>query len=335
MEKDYRRIYEHLGDELSKEIFGCRVLYTETGMVWISKIFSSFPEGRELLERLNRKDTRKVIFSAGEYAKDFAKVSYFVGWECFVDNYKYGTVCEGIPVISFEDYLKNYGDAEVYVASNRFHKEMIAQLLDNGIPKERIIDLTECFATAEARQYFDLPNLSCSEDEVFVDCGCYDGQTSKNFISWCQNKYKHIYAFEAEADKVEQCKRALFKDKATIYPYGVWKEPGKLNFSANLQEGSCISEDGEIVIPVESLDHILEGEKVTFIKMDIEGSELQALQGGEKLIRANHPKLAVCVYHRPEDIYEIPNLLLAYHPDYTFYLRHYSCRNIETVLYAL
>lgn len=335
MEKNYKQIYEHLGDTLSKEIFGCRILYTETGMVWISKIFSTFPEGVALLEKLNRKDTRKVIFSAGKYAKDFAKVSYFVKWECFIDNYKHGTECEGLPVISFEDYLENYQDADVFVASNWYHEEMVAQLHAHGIEENKIIDLTECFASAENRQYFDLPELLHEEDEVFVDCGCYDGQTSKNFISWCEDKYKHIYAFEAEANKIKQCEEALPKDKVTIYPCGVWKESGKLHFKGNLQEGSCISEEGDMAVPVESLDHVLGDEKVTFIKMDIEGSELQALQGSKKLIEENHPKLAICVYHRPEDIYEIPQLLLEYNSDYTFYLRHYSCRHCDTVLYAI
>lgn len=335
MKKNYRQIYEHLGDDVSKEIFGCRVLFTEAGMVWISKIFPTFSEGRELLKKLNRKDTRKVIFSAGGDAKEFAKVCYFVKWECFVDTYKYGMECEGLPVISFNDYLEKYKDADVYVACYRFHKEITAQLRDNGIAEDKIIDLTEMFATAENRQYFDLPELFCKEDEIFVDCGCYDGQTSKNFIAWCKDQYKHIYAFEAETDKIGQCKEALPADKATIYPCGVWKEQGKLNFSKGLQLASHISEDGDIEIPVDSLDNVLGDKKVTFIKMDIEGAELQALQGSEKIIRANHPKLAICVYHRPDDIFEIPQLLLEYNPNYTFYLRHYSWRGVDTILYAI
>ena len=69
--------------------------------------------------------------------------------------------------------------------------------------------------------------------------------------------------------------------------------------------------------------------------MDIEGAELEALQGGAKLIKKNHPKLAICVYHKPEDIYTIPQLLLEYNPNYTFYLRHYSLWRSETVLYAI
>ena len=75
--------------------------------------------------------------------------------------------------------------------------------------------------------------------------------------------------------------------------------------------------------------------KVTFLKMDIEGSELAALRGAERIIREQRPKLAICVYHKPEDLWEIPSLLLSYHPDYKLYLRHYSINETETVLYAI
>ena len=74
---------------------------------------------------------------------------------------------------------------------------------------------------------------------------------------------------------------------------------------------------------------------ITFLKMDIEGSELAALRGAERIIREQRPKLAICVYHKPEDLREIPSLLLSYHPDYKLYLRHYSINETETVLYAI
>lgn len=69
--------------------------------------------------------------------------------------------------------------------------------------------------------------------------------------------------------------------------------------------------------------------------MDIEGAELKALEGAENLIRNAHPKLAICVYHKNEDIDQIPRLLLEYYPEYRFYLRHYSVTKAETVLYAI
>ena len=71
------------------------------------------------------------------------------------------------------------------------------------------------------------------------------------------------------------------------------------------------------------------------IKLDVEGAELKALQGAEKTILQCRPKLAVCIYHKPEDIVEIPAYLLSLHSDYKFYIRHYQMSANETVLYAI
>ena len=69
--------------------------------------------------------------------------------------------------------------------------------------------------------------------------------------------------------------------------------------------------------------------------MDIEGSEGKALLGARKTITENKPKLAICVYHKPEDIIELPQIVLDMNPNYKLYLRHYSYTDTETVLYAI
>lgn len=76
-------------------------------------------------------------------------------------------------------------------------------------------------------------------------------------------------------------------------------------------------------------------EKITFIKMDIEGAEYNALLGCKKIIKEQRPKLAICIYHKPEDIIQIPSLILSLNEEYIFYIRHYSTIWGETVLYAL
>ena len=68
--------------------------------------------------------------------------------------------------------------------------------------------------------------------------------------------------------------------------------------------------------------------------MDIEGAEKEALLGAEKITREQKPKLAISIYHKNEDIWEIPSLILEMNPEYRFYIRHYSFRFAETVLYA-
>ena len=72
------------------------------------------------------------------------------------------------------------------------------------------------------------------------------------------------------------------------------------------------------------LDDFLHGERVTFIKMDIEGAELDALRGASRIIKEQKPKLAISIYHRLEDIIEIPKLIISLRPDYRLYVNHIS-----------
>lgn len=334
--KNYAMIYEHMGDSISKEIFGYRVLYTETGdQKWIEKIILMLSEGTAFLKKLtDDMNSKKLIFGAGAWGRELAEILP-IGWNGFVDNYKKGTECCGLPVISFDEYLENYRDAYIVLTARLHYPEMVEQLREAGISEEKIINMGKIIDDMSHRQYFDLRELPHDENEVFVDCGCLDGATSLEFIKWSKGEYEHIYAFEPDPAQTAKCEAALGNDKADVYCLGCWKEKSELRFTAFLEGSSYVSQEGETVVNVNSLDNIMEGKKVTFIKMDIEGSEVPALLGAKKLIQENHPKLAISIYHRPEDIYEIPNLLLEYNPGYIFFVRHYSVCASETVLYAI
>lgn len=69
--------------------------------------------------------------------------------------------------------------------------------------------------------------------------------------------------------------------------------------------------------------------------MDIEGAELKALEGATECISKYSPQLAISVYHKPEDIIEIPMFIKSLNPKYRFWLRHYSLSWFDTVLYAV
>ena len=88
-------------------------------------------------------------------------------------------------------------------------------------------------------------------------------------------------------------------------------------------------------VEVDALDNQSWGKDVTFIKMDVEGFESNAILGAKRILQEQQPKLAISVYHRPEDIWALPLLILDINPNYKFYLRHYSLRNTETVLYGI
>lgn len=91
----------------------------------------------------------------------------------------------------------------------------------------------------------------------------------------------------------------------------------------------------EQVISTTSIDMIAGGEPVTFIKMDIEGAELEALKGAQETIKKYRPTLAISIYHRPQDIVELPEYIKTLIPEYKLYLRNYHLDHTETVLCAI
>ncbi|MDD1504997.1 FkbM family methyltransferase [Lysinibacillus sp. CNPSo 3705] len=189
---------------------------------------------------------------------------------------------------------------------------------------------------SEAPQYFESDIIALSEEEVFVDGGAFTGDTVEMFLEQTGGKYKRIYAFEPEELKHKQ-----FLDKFAqsanieLIPCGLWSQKDHLLFNAQGSVASGLSANGNIEISVISVDEALKGEPVTFIKMDIEGAELEALKGAEQTIREYKPKLAICVYHKPLDIVQIPLYLKQLVPEYKLFMRHYSDGFCETVCYAV
>ena len=181
-------------------------------------------------------------------------------------------------------------------------------------------------------QYFDMEGFHLEDDEIFVDMGMYDGNTSLYVAQNC--KYKKIIGFEASRLTIGECKRRLETyERIDIYPYAAWDKREELKFSFN-GGGSSVTDSGAEAVTGESLDNLLNGEKVSFIKMDIEGAEEKALIGCKETIKKHKPKLAISIYHKPSDIFVLPECILNIRDDYKFYLRHYSSCLEETVLYA-
>jgi len=200
----------------------------------------------------------------------------------------------------------------------------------------------KALAVSDGPQYF--PDfLRFGENEVFVDCGAFDGDTIDDFLIKTSGKFEKIFAFEPDSVIAEKLRKKitiykLFKSgDANVYLFerGVWSENTTLYFSGQGNAGSCIIETGNIQIEVDSIDNVCGNEKVTFIKMDIEGSELEALKGAGKTIKANKPKLAICVYHKEEDLIAIPQYILLLNPEYKLYLRYYGPGWADLVLYAV
>ena len=130
------------------------------------------------------------------------------------------------------------------------------------------------------------------------------------------------------------CVGGGYKD-VEIIPFGLWNERTERKFLGKRGDWSRVQENGTEVVPVDTIDHVCASNKVTFIKMDIEGSELEALRGAAEVIRRDKPKLAISIYHRPTDYFEIPFYVKELVPEYRLYIRHHKMVYYDTVLYAV
>lgn len=193
-------------------------------------------------------------------------------------------------------------------------------------------------------QYFPADVIHFSKREVMADLGTYDGDTLLEFARHCPD-YKAAYCFEPDVNMLPvlkdlQKQQESLGRRVYVIPKGAWDQSARLELSA---DGTAMAithildasqSKPSYTIETVAIDEIVE-EPISYIKMDIEGSELRALHGAEKQIRTNRPKLAVCVYHKNEDILDIWNYLRSLVPGYRFYLRHHTVAGDETVLYAV
>lgn len=194
-------------------------------------------------------------------------------------------------------------------------------------------------ADTKRPQYIEPTLFKLGDNEVFVDVGVFDLQDSINFAGWAANSYKKIYGFEPDPQCYQRSLERLkgmepgFQDRMELINKGLSAENGVLEFPA-VYNWSGQVDNNKISVEVVSLDSFLAGEPVTFVKMDVEGAEMDVLRGMEWTIRHHKPRLAVCVYHKHEDIFEISSYLLDLVPEYKFYLRHYNSNETETVLFC-
>lgn len=180
-------------------------------------------------------------------------------------------------------------------------------------------------------QYFE-SFVSLSENEVFVDGGGFDGETTKEFIKKVP-KYGKIYFFEPFMEMLNIAERKLSSyPNVNFFQKALYDKKEVLSFDTTKGSASSISSEGNHIVEAVRLGDIIHG-KIGFVKLDIEGAELKALKGAEKTIVKYRPKIAVCVYHNQEHFWKIPEYLLKLNKAYKVYLRHYTEGILETVTY--
>lgn len=356
--KNTDKILSCLEDEQSRFIYQKRMEYNETGDFnairaiverYVPKLHDRpyYPGMEDTLFQLLADKRNIVIFGSGMNGKALPGSLRARGLTpvCYADNAKdkWGTRVEGLEIKCPAEI--DFSDVDAVVISpfkQTVVDAMRKQLLELGVREETLFNYRDFSASVlEWDLYFDPDIIRLHEDEVFVDAGALNLETSLRFMKECRNSHVQnyrIHAFEPDGASCERCRDMLknMPDAAIqLYHAGLWSEDTTLYFEETGNAASRITrEKTGTSIKTVALDNCVSG-PVTFIKMDIEGAELEALKGSREIIKRYRPRLAISAYHKKEDLLELPAYIKELVPEYKLYIRHYSNAGVETVLYAV
>jgi FkbM family methyltransferase len=357
-----RKFYNNLEDEESRFIFRCRTQYLLTG---------SKHHLYDMVESLDKRNQTIMpvhdIYAFCESGKvdETALVLYGVGKKssmyldrCVERGLDVVAFCDsddelrekklgvhlGLPLISLDELLnsKQFEDCIVAISSTNYRFDIYKMLISKGIPNERLLVFSKAIPS---EMYFDSEIIYFDENEVFLDAGCSNGNSIKRFTECCYGNYKKIIGFEPlplHYDVTSARLKEVGIENTEIHQKAVWSTEEVCNFRVNedIPSSSRITESGDLCVKAVTIDDIVGDDEVTFIKMDIEGAELEGLKGAKSTILRHKPKLAICIYHKPEDIIEIPEFIYSLGLDYKYYIRHHNTSDAElywldTVFYAV
>lgn len=190
--------------------------------------------------------------------------------------------------------------------------------------------------------YFPDDIVIPSPREVFVDCGAFDGDSIRGFLRRRGSLFERVIGLEPDPANFAKLQTFVAglpdaqKNKVTLLPFAVGARSETLRFEQTGTWASALSDAGAAEMRCEPLDKVLNGGPApTYIKMDIEGAEPDALAGARTLIGEHTPVLAICLYHRPDDLWHIPLFLRSLSEQYRFFFRRYSDDCWEQVCYVV
>jgi FkbM family methyltransferase len=188
--------------------------------------------------------------------------------------------------------------------------------------------------------YFPPDIIRLRPDEVFVDCGAFDGDTLRDFVAASGGSFKKYLAFEPDPDNYARLHASIaallpaIRQRIDVTRAATAAEDGTVRFAAGAGPSSKMGE-GDLEVQALALDRRLGDERPTFIKMDIEGAEPDALTGARRHIAADAPILAISCYHRQDHLWSIPLQIRALNDSYTFHLRPHDLEGWDLVCYAI
>ncbi len=284
-----------------------------------------------------------AIWSLGHYYRDsrtqlesmgcaYVDSTAFLRWK-FADQLL-PDFCQDLPHKLYEQA------ADVRKAASLWADDASRQEYLNHVRWRALGDQNALGPPVDEKQYFPDSLYRIDDHEVFVDCGAYTGDTAEQVIRR-NPAFSRIVAIEADPENFDCLTKWIgtldtpVASRISALNVAVGAKRGKLRFQAGGGEGAKLAADGNVVVECIPIDELAPAAGSTFIKMDIEGAELDALAGARRSIQKNRPILSICVYHKQDDLWRIPLFIDTLVEDYRFFLRAHDVDGWQLVCYAV
>ena len=216
--------------------------------------------------------------------------------------------------------------------------DLSRRTLVEAILLRRTGDVSQLRSPAPSEQYLPAGVPVPRTNVRFIDGGAFDGDTILQLLN-AGISFEAVAAFEPDlanyATLVGRTTDSLGSAAATFWPCGLDATTRQVRFQADGLASSGIAENGEAIIQTVALDSALPRWNPTYVKLDIEGAEADALDGMAATIQAARPTLAVCVYHKPADLWKLPRVVTELLPNADLFLRSHAWNGFDLILYAV
>ena len=245
---------------------------------------------------------------------------------------------KGFPVEMYQENLT----ADLFANKNKYLE--VFQLLEDD-ESRRVFDNLLLFRlsldqrfideihTQISKEYFDRSVVDLGQNEVYFDVGGFDGDSAENFIKFVDGKYKGVHIFEPDQGLLDKANARLKNYHNVFYnPLGIYDKKTTLYFDVTGGLDGIISNQGTVSIETTTIDEYT-ADVPTYIKFDVEGVEIEAINGSVSTIKNTKPKMAIASYHYPKHIWQIPLLVKEINPSYKLKLRHYTDSVFDSIFY--
>lgn len=282
-----------------------------------------------------------VYIASATYFNPIYKQLLKQGLRRLISHVQAGILFHGTTGFPVEMYQENL--TEDLVENKQRYLEVFA-MLDDGESRRVFDELLQFRMTLDqghidavhtqlSKEYFDADVIQLGEKEVYFDVGGFDGDSAENFIRFVNGKYKAVHIFEPDLALLNKAKERLKSRGQVVYnPLGIYDKKTTLYFDVTGGLDGIISDQGAQRIDTTTID-AYEGDRPTYIKFDVEGVEIEAINGASATISGEKPKLAIASYHYPKHLWQIPILVKQLNPAYTVRLRHYTDSVFDSIFY--